>query len=219
MSARPIRVNLAARAATAEARRAVTRERLLDAAQAVIAEKGLGAASIEDFVRAAGVARGTFYNYFPTPARLVHALNQRVAARMAVLVEEIAARPASPATRLAAAMHMMLAACVRDPTFAWVALQVAGSAAPRQPDYEQAFADLYREGRDAGQFHDVDITAAATVGFGALRMAMRDVVTGAAPAQAVHVVTLVLTAYGLAFADAERISRDEAVAAQSQGLP
>ena len=219
MSPRPIRVNLVARAATAEARRAATRERLLDAAQDVIAEKGLGAASIDDFVKAAGMARGTFYNYFPTPARLVHALNQRVAARMAGLIDEIAQRPASPATRLAAAMHVMLAACARDPTLGWVALQLAASSAPRQPGYEQAFAEIYREGRDLGQFHDVDIAAATTVGFGALRMAMRDVVTGAAPAQAVHVVTLVLTAYGLDLADAEQISRDEAVAAQTQGLP
>jgi len=61
-----MRVNLQARAASAERRRARTRERLLDAAEKVVASKDLQDATIEDFVSAAGVSRGTFYNYFPT---------------------------------------------------------------------------------------------------------------------------------------------------------
>jgi len=212
---RAIRVNRAARAATAQARRALTRERLLDAAQAVIASKGLAGATIENFVKEAGVARGTFYNYFPTIADLVHALNGRLAARMGKLLGEIAARPAPPATRLGASLHAILAACARDPALGWVAFQLAGSSLPRQPAYEQAFAELYREGCHVGQFREVDLNAAFTVSFGAVRMAMRDVVAGAAPAQGVHVVALVLTALGLDFAEAERISREEAVLAQA----
>ena len=42
-----------------------TRTRLLDATYRCIAEKGLGATSLEDAARSAGVSRATLYRYFP----------------------------------------------------------------------------------------------------------------------------------------------------------
>ena len=39
---------------------------LLEAAVAVFSAKGVSAASVDDIVRAAGVAKGTFYLYFAT---------------------------------------------------------------------------------------------------------------------------------------------------------
>jgi AcrR family transcriptional regulator len=42
-----------------------TRTRLLQATYSCIAEKGLGATSLEDAARAAGVSRATLYRYFP----------------------------------------------------------------------------------------------------------------------------------------------------------
>ena len=213
MSRGPMRVNLAARAATAEARRQRTRARLLDAAEAVIAERGPDAASIEDLVRAARVSRGTFYNYFPTVTDLVHALNQRIAVQMARELQPVADRDGSPAARLAASFHAVIAACAADPVRGWVAVQLATSRAPRQAPFEQQFAALYREGVRAGCFRDVELAAALTVCFGAMRMAQRDAVTGAAaPARSVQVVALLLAAFGVPYDEAERISREEAVA-------
>jgi AcrR family transcriptional regulator len=46
--------------------RAETRMRLLDAAMIEFRRAGVQAAQVEDIVRAAGVARGTFYLHFPT---------------------------------------------------------------------------------------------------------------------------------------------------------
>lgn len=48
----------------AQRRRAQTEARLLEAAEAVICRKGFHAATISDIVVEAGVARGTFYQYF-----------------------------------------------------------------------------------------------------------------------------------------------------------
>ncbi len=42
------------------------RRRLLSSARLVFADQGYHAASVDDVIRAAGVARGTFYNYFPS---------------------------------------------------------------------------------------------------------------------------------------------------------
>ncbi len=48
------------------ARGEATRSRLLDAAEAEIAEKGFSRASISSITRRAGVGQGTFYLYFPS---------------------------------------------------------------------------------------------------------------------------------------------------------
>jgi AcrR family transcriptional regulator len=215
---RPMRVNLAARAATAEQRRARTRERLLDAAEAVVAEKGGESASIEEFVRAAGVSRGTFYNYFPTATELLYALNQRVSVQLDELLDQLAVQPRDPATRLAASLHAVLAAYLADPVRGWVALQLANSRTPRLRAFEVRFAGLYQEGVSLGQLREVDLAAACTVAFGAMRMTQRDLVSGAAlPMQAVQVIALVLAAFGVPYDEAERISREEAQAARSGG--
>jgi AcrR family transcriptional regulator len=207
-----MRVNAEARAALAEQRRGRTRDRLLAAAEGVIAEKGLSAGSIEEFVRAAGVSRGTFYNYFPTATDLIDALNRRVARHIGGLLDQIGERPADPATRLAASLHTVLSAYRADPIRGWVAMQIATSRAAPQPAYEQAFAALYREGVRRGQFRDVDLIVAQTLCFGTLRMVQRDVVTGEASAQAEALIALVLAAFGVPYEDAQRISAEEAAA-------
>jgi AcrR family transcriptional regulator len=54
--------------------RATKRHQLLQAAAAVFARKGYHAARIADIARAAGVAKGTVYEYFPTKEELFYAL-------------------------------------------------------------------------------------------------------------------------------------------------
>ncbi|MGZ3376855.1 MAG: TetR/AcrR family transcriptional regulator [Phenylobacterium sp.] len=212
---RPMRVNLEARAATAEQRRAQTRDRLLAAAESVIAEKGFDAATIEEFVRAAGVSRGTFYNYFPTATDLLGALNQRVASHLDGLLAGVARQQRDPATLLACSLHTLLAAYFEDPVRGWVALQLAGSRTPRVGAFEDRFARLYNEGVRIGQFRTIQMTSAWTLTFGAMRMIQRDVVSGqAAPIHSVEVVALILAAFGVPYDEAVRISREEADGAQ-----
>jgi AcrR family transcriptional regulator len=54
-----------------------TRDRLFDAAVAEFRRAGVAAAQIEDIVRAAGVARGTFYLHFPTKDHVLMELLRR----------------------------------------------------------------------------------------------------------------------------------------------
>jgi AcrR family transcriptional regulator len=56
------------------ARRALTRERLMTAARAVFAERGIPGASVEEICEAAGFTRGAFYSNFPDKAALVLAM-------------------------------------------------------------------------------------------------------------------------------------------------
>jgi AcrR family transcriptional regulator len=73
------------------ARRDTRRQELVDAAVAVFSARGVSAASVDDIVRAAGVAKGTFYLYFATKDDAVNA----VAASM---VEGVADRIEARAT-------------------------------------------------------------------------------------------------------------------------
>jgi AcrR family transcriptional regulator len=54
-------------------RRARTEAKILEAALGVFAVKGPDAPVIDDFIRAAGIARGTFYNYFRSTGELLEA--------------------------------------------------------------------------------------------------------------------------------------------------
>mgnify|MGYP002869022502 CR=1 FL=1 len=48
-----------------------TKQRLLDAADALVKEKGFDDMSVDDIVTACGVAKGTFYHYFESKADLL----------------------------------------------------------------------------------------------------------------------------------------------------
>ncbi len=50
------------------------RRELLEAAVSVFSEKGIASASVDDIVRAAGVAKGTFYLYFATKDDAINAV-------------------------------------------------------------------------------------------------------------------------------------------------
>lgn len=204
-----MRVNLEARAAAAEQRRAKTRERLLDAASAVIAEKGPDATSIEEIVAAAGVSRGTFYNYFPATDDLVHALNTRTADAFLAPMVELIADLRDPASRLSAAAHFTMQTMIADPTRGWVILRLEGSRAPRLGAASKFLTRLLQDGVSAGQFERMDVDAARTLTLGALRTTARDVLLEDAPPDlALNVIALLLRGLGMPATEAERISAE-----------
>lgn len=63
-----------------------TRSKLLDAAIAVLAERGYHAARVDDIVERAGVSHGTFYLYFANKDATVLALAERCASELGGLV-------------------------------------------------------------------------------------------------------------------------------------
>lgn len=85
------------------ARRAARGRELVDAALEVFTTKGVGAASVDDIVRAAGVAKGTFYLYFDTKDDAVNAVAERMVEGVTARIEALANDPTrSPVERLAA---------------------------------------------------------------------------------------------------------------------
>lgn len=70
---RPVRLR-AARGLTREERRHLTRKKLFDAAAEIVGRFGYAEASIQEITQRAGVAMGTFYNYFDSRQDLLNQL-------------------------------------------------------------------------------------------------------------------------------------------------
>jgi AcrR family transcriptional regulator len=86
-----------------KARRDVRLGELVDAAVAVFSTKGVAATSVDDIVRAAGVAKGTFYLYFATKDDAVNAVATRMVQGVSDRIAALAADPTrSPVERLLA---------------------------------------------------------------------------------------------------------------------
>ena len=208
MTAGPrIRVNLAARAANAEMRRAKTRAGLIEAGLSVLSRKG-PAASVEDYAAGAGVSRGTFYNYFPSPDDLHQALRRRflraVSADLAGPMDGVE----DPAARIAILSLHLVVYCVRNSGEARAMFQLDRLRPERRPGDKDLYADALRAGVAAGRFRKVDVEAARTLISGAVRMAALDAM--AEPerlAAAETVVFLVLAGLGLDDADAVAVTR------------
>ena len=84
-------------------RQQLRRAELVEAAAAVFSSKGVSATSVDDIVRAAGVAKGTFYLYFATKDDAVGAVATWMVGRVADRIAEVAGDPSrSPVDRLLA---------------------------------------------------------------------------------------------------------------------
>jgi AcrR family transcriptional regulator len=107
-----------------QTRTAVTRERLVETAAAVLLERGYTGLSTNEVAKRAGMARGTMLHHFPSRAALVaaaveHLLEQRTAAVFAQLAT------IDPAMSLREVLHAVWPA-FQDSTFAtWAQLCVA----------------------------------------------------------------------------------------------
>ena len=203
-----MRVNLEARAANAEHRRAKTRLRLIEAAMAVIADKGPGQASVEDFVAAAGVSRGTFYNYFPTIDELLATLNLHMSEGFDRQLTAATEGLRDPALVLAVIVHETFRIVSADPQRGWVALRITDSSAPRHAKLAERFDAIYQGAVDRGRVRPTTPDAARNLLVGAVRLAQSEILAGRADiAHTVDLVSLVLTAYGLDADEAAKVSR------------
>lgn len=96
-------------------RRARTETRLIEAALGVFAEKGPEAPVIDDFIRAAGVARGTFYNHFKSVEELLEATSITLTQSVVQAIEEKLSGLKSPGLRFGVGMRLLLRQAESDP--------------------------------------------------------------------------------------------------------
>ena len=188
-------------------KRSRTRQQLLDAGLEVIAERGEGFA-IGDVAARAGVAHGTFYNYFADRDELLDAL-------VAHSVEEFASAAArdvdepDPAMRFARISARALVAAADSPSFIRGLLRL--EAAQRALLIDGPLAYLRHDlvaGHRSGRFPEAPDDASIDVVLGALLLAARRVIAGESDADyPARVIRRLLMALGVEGGEAASIAR------------
>lgn len=87
----------------------------MKSALAVFAEKGPDLPVIEDFIAAAGVARGTFYNYFRTTGELLAALTGAMSDEVLAVVDAEVLKFDDPAVRICTGTRLYVGMACRYP--------------------------------------------------------------------------------------------------------
>lgn len=87
------------RTVVGQKRRAKTEAKILQAALHVFAEKGPYAPTIDDFIKEAGIARGTFYNYYKSTSELLEATSNWLTDDLVESIEREILRIKDPALR------------------------------------------------------------------------------------------------------------------------
>jgi AcrR family transcriptional regulator len=145
-----------------------TRHLLLDAAVQEIAREGYEGANINHISEAAGFAKGTIYNYFPSKRALMLALIDEIAARHLELVAARVNQEADPARRMERFFEAGFAFVVDHPEQAQIMFstlnghdvafkQAMGRA--YQPMFRLVGTDIIEVGVSQGIFRPVDPVA------------------------------------------------------------
>ena len=107
-------------------KRARTRYALVEAALTMVAEQGPEAASIDDLVRRAGLARGTFYNYFQSWDEVLSAVAAHMDERFHQSVESRLQPDWDAPTTLACLVRGFIQTGIDDPRLGWAWARIGG---------------------------------------------------------------------------------------------
>jgi AcrR family transcriptional regulator len=183
------------RTAIGQVQREKTRAWIIKSAIPVFAEHGPDIPVIDDFVKAAGVSRGTFYNYFQTTRELLDAAMASLSDEViASIVPAVAGMP-DPLMRLATAARIYYRKATMDPLFGAFLESVSGVGTLA---IERARGDL-QEAMNAGQLGVKDIDLAQAIAVGVMVFALKTPTARAGgDARGVEVVRAILAGLGVA---------------------
>ena len=203
-----IRINPEKRAQFAAAKRAKTRARLLEIALRVIAERGFNSPTIDDFIAEAGVARGTFYNYFKTREDILDAAAAYVADTVDAEILPLFEGVEDPARRIAIAVRKFIDMSRRQPDWGGLlarTIPLTGGAV----SVEMRRGVLYdlEMGLQTGRFHFPSMQAAVALSMGTITLAIRAVIKEPTPAAfPAMIASMILQGLGMSPSEAARIA-------------
>jgi AcrR family transcriptional regulator len=121
-----------------------TRERMLEAAADVFADKGYAGAAVDDIVRASDTSKGSFYFHFPNKRGIFAALLDHLTTRLFVRVEAAVGGAGDPIQRLDAALAAALTAFAQRKRLARLLLVEAAVRFQRPPPSRPSRSPLRR---------------------------------------------------------------------------
>ena len=150
-------------------RRAITEKKIIRAAIQVFARQGRDAPVIDDFIKAAGIARGTFYNYFKSTDELLLATSELLSEEQMELINKIVGRISrDPVMRFGVGLRIWIRWAQAD-RFRCLFIARMGLANPAS--YERPLQDI-RAGIRKKMLVAPDAYVAWDVVAGAIRQAM-----------------------------------------------
>lgn len=174
-------------------RRERTKARILESALAVFAEKGPDAPRIDDFIRAAGIARGTFYNYYRSTDELLEATSHVLEDALIESISIELNRLEDPLDRLATGIHLWLRKAQEDAVWCRFTVRVRRRASR----VEQELGNDLRNAMRAGLIRTVDAKVARDLVVGTILEAMNRMINDrVAPSYTQHVAHSILLGLG-----------------------
>lgn len=155
-----------------------TRHQLLDSAVKVFAAHGFEAASIQEIAAVAGVANGTFYNYFPTKEAILEAAAIHYGVSLCERIDASCVQVEDGAERMAIGGRNYMLVALEQPDLARFMMSVA-LASPIWDERIRPYA--YRDlllGIKQKRFHVASKEAAMDLIMGTNLAAIRNILSG-----------------------------------------
>lgn len=190
------RVEVAAR------RREKMRASLVKAGFEVMARKGTSGASIDDVVRQANVARGSFYKYFNSMDELIHAVGVGVADEVILGLEQEMGAIEDPALRLATGIKAVLRMAGDHPMLGRFIVRAGWPVAISAGLLLEKIGGSISEGVELKKFIAMPSPVAVALVSGVVLGCIQQIVEGAS-AEAVGVAAVAVIMRGLGFPDGE----------------
>jgi AcrR family transcriptional regulator len=188
-------------------RREKTRLRLLESALNVFIEKGADQAVTEDFINAAGVSRGTFYNHFKTVSDLLLALATDMSDEVLSVVDPLVLDCKSPVERFAAGTRLYMHMAYRYPLWGQFLRMVGTRIATRGQLIETYLTRDLRDAIDDKLIKVGDLLVARDIVLGSIFYGIETMATEETMEQhPEHIIRYVLIGLGVKAAEAERIA-------------
>lgn len=156
------------RVRVAAERREKTRLKLLESALTVLYEKGPDGVVADDFIAAAGVSRGTFYNYFDTTNDLILALASAMSDEFVAAINEYILTCNSPLERLAAGTRLYMQMTLRFPIWGSFLSRLEARIAVRGQFIEHYITRDLTDALDQGLIQVADVLAARDMVIGSI---------------------------------------------------
>ncbi len=148
----PPNIDLVRRAEIAADKRRRTRSGILMASFRLIGEERGDFQRVEDFCTAAGISRGTFYNYFPSVEALYETLANELSRDFDSAVHGIIEAMSSAAERTAAAVRYYMQAAIANPRWGWAMVHTSLGSDVFGPEVSARAKSTIQEGIDSGEF-------------------------------------------------------------------
>lgn len=199
-----------------------TREALIRAGRKLFAEQPVDAVAIDDIVRAANVAKGSFYNHFPDKDALVRSVTGEIRAGVERAIGRANAGIDEPARRVARAICVYMRYAVDEPVRAGVLVRVHSGHVSTSAPLNQGIVEDVSAGLASGRFAIATMESAVLYILGVSQISLTRIVQEPTLALAVtlsqQMCALLLRGLGVPPSEAETLAAQASDEVVRQGL-